>query len=263
MPTTDVGATRVNWRRGGAGDSVVLLHGLGGDIGFWDAELPALERDFDVIALDLRGSGATPSSAGGHEISDLADDVVAVLDDAGVARAHVVGFSMGGLVAQALALRHPGRLNRLVLASTYATMGHQARLFLDAVLDVYENGATATQMFELICPWLFSPAFVQDPANRAFFELPEGAADDQSMEDWRALYRAQRNFDVTEELSRISAPTLVVSGARDALVPAADALALRDGIAGARLEVFAESGHLVNVEDPARFIGSIRDFLRA
>lgn len=250
----------INWTEAGTGDCVVLLHGLGGDIGFWENEIGALAPHFRVIAVDLRGSGATPSTRG-FSIADLADDVRDVLDEAVVNRAHVVGFSLGGLVAQEFALRHSDRLGRLVLASTYAVMNRQARLFLDAVLDVYQNGATPKQMFDLISPWLFSTRFVNDPVNAPYFELPDDAADDQSMEDWRELYRAQQRFDSTGRLPVILAETLVVVGGRDSLVSTSDSRTLRDGIPHAKVLTFAESGHLTNVEEHGRFIATIREFL--
>jgi pimeloyl-ACP methyl ester carboxylesterase len=250
----------INWTEAGAGECLVLLHGLGGDVGFWENETAALAPYFRVIAIDLRGSGSTPSTRG-FTIADLADDVRIVLDEADVDTAHVVGFSLGGLVAQEFALRHPKRLKRLVLASTYAVMNTQARLFLDAVLDVYQKGATPKQMFDLISPWLFSTPFVNDPSNAAYFELPDDAADDQSMEDWRELYRAQQRFDSTSRLHDIRCPTLVIAGGVDHLVSAADSETLRDHIGHAEIATFAASGHLTNVEEADRFIATVREFL--
>ncbi|MFF1876161.1 alpha/beta fold hydrolase [Kitasatospora herbaricolor] len=247
----------------GSGPVVVLLHGLGGDAGVWDPEIAAWSDGLRLLAIDLRGSGGTPSSADGFTIADLADDVRAVLDDAGVDSAHVVGFSLGGLVAQEFALRHAARLKRLVLVSTYARMHRQAELFLDAVLAVYEQDRSATHMFDLIAPWLFSPSFVSDPSNAPYFELPDDAADDQSMEDWRALYRAQRAFDARDRLASIHAPTLVVAGELDALVPAGDAKALATGIPLARLHLIVGSGHLVNAEEPEQYRETVLGFLTA
>lgn len=156
MPTTATATSSINWTSEGDGDVLVLLHGLGGDIGFCETELVRLSSRFQTIAIDLRGSGGTPATVGGHTIADLADDVAAVLDDAGVDTAHVLGFSMGGLVAQEFALRHPARLRRLVLASTFAVMNPQARI-----------------------------DFIADPAHRDFFHYPDDEVD-QGTEAWRS-----------------------------------------------------------------------------
>ncbi|MFF1876914.1 alpha/beta fold hydrolase [Leifsonia sp. NPDC058230] len=263
MSITSGPAGPIHWTVVGSGPAVVLLHGLGGDADFWEPEIAAWSGGMRLIAIDLRGSGGTPSTGSDLTIADLADDVVAVLDDAGVDSAHVVGFSLGGLVAQEFALRHPDRLNRLVLVSTYARMHRQAELFLDAVLAVYEQDRSAKHMFDLIVPWLFSPSFVADPDNAPYFELPDDAADDQSMEDWRALYLAQKAFDARGRVASIHAPTLLVAGELDALVPVGDAKTLASEIPRARLHVIVGSGHLVNTEQPEQYHQAVFGFLTA
>jgi 3-oxoadipate enol-lactonase len=260
MPFTDVGVTRVHWQDAGSGPALVLLHGLGGDIDFWDVEREALSAEFRLILVDLRGSGRTAASPGGHRVEDLADDVFAVLDHADVPRAHVLGFSMGGLVAQAMAYRQPARVDRVVLASTYARMGTQSRMFLDAVLTTYQQSRSAGQLFDLIAPWLFSPEFVDDPANQSLLTFTDDG--DQTLDDWRQLYLAQRAFDATGVLNEIVAPTLVIAGAQDALVPTADAAALAQAIAGARLRMIPGAGHLITVEARQEFLQAVRGFLR-
>jgi 3-oxoadipate enol-lactonase len=140
-------------------------------------------------------------------------------------------------------------------------MHRHAELFLDAVLTVYEQDRSAKQMFDLIAPWLFSPAFVADPDNVVYFQFPPEAEDDQSVEDWRALYLAQRAFDTRDRLALISTPTLVIAGEADALVPVADAKSLATGIPGGHLTVIAGSGHLVNAEQPEQFRSAVEAFL--
>jgi 3-oxoadipate enol-lactonase len=254
----------VHWIRDGHGPPLVLLHGLGGDVEFWTAEISALHHAFDVIAIDLRGSGDTPATNGGHTIDDLADDLAAVLDGLSLGSAHIVGFSMGGNVAQAFATRYPERVDRLVLASTFAVMNAQARGFLDAVLDVYATGATSKQMFDLICPWLFSLSFLTDPANGDYFKYPEGGQEEeQSMDAWRQLYLAQRAFDARDRLASVVADTLVLVGEHDSLVSIDDARELIDGIPSADLDVITGAGHLINIEAPKQFITAIYHHLGA
>ena len=250
---------RVAWSDEGAGPAVVLLHGLGGDRGFWAAETSAWRGSFRVLAVDLGGSGGTPVAAGGQSVATLADDVCAVLDDAGVGSAHVVGFSMGGLVAQSMAARHPQRVDRLVLASTYAVMNPQARMFLDAVRDVVLASGSLRAVFPLVCPWLFSVGFLADPANAAWLGAPED--EDEPPAGWLAQYQAQRDFDGRADLHRITAPTLVLAGDEDRLVSPADAHALIEGIAGATVSTYPGSGHLINVEQPDRFVTEVRTWL--
>lgn len=253
--------TATDWTSEGDGPALVLLHGLGGDRGFWSAETAAFRDDFRVLTLDLRGSGTAASAGGGHTVADLADDVCAVLDAAGVDAAHVLGFSMGGLVAQSLAVRHPGRVDRLVLASTYAVMNPQARMFLDAVRDVVLAHGSMAPVFPLVLPWLLSVGFLADPENAGWAEVPDD--DGEPPAGWLAQYAAQRAFDGRAGLGLVRARTLVLAGAEDRLVTTADAEVLAVGIPGAVALTFAGAGHLVNVEDQARFVADVRAFLRA
>jgi pimeloyl-ACP methyl ester carboxylesterase len=260
MSFTEGPSGPIHWTVRGEGETLVVLHGLGGDVSFWEAETAALADRFRVLAVDLRGSGRTPAAEDGHTIDDLADDVAAILSDQDLASAHVLGFSMGGLVAQALAVRHPRAVERLVLASTFAVMNPQARLFLDAVLDVYEGGATPKQMFDLICPWLFSAEFLADPVNDAYLRYPEDDPDEQPLDDWRKLYLAQRAFDGTSDLATITAPTLVITGSEDRLAPVKDGESLARAIPDAHLRILP-GGHLVNLESPNLFIEAVRAHL--
>lgn len=253
------GTARVHWFSQGAGETIVLLHGMGGEIDFFTTEIAELSTRFQVIAIDLRGSGGTPGT-GGHTMADLAGDVRAVLDDAGVARAHVLGFSMGGCVAQAFATGYPNRLDKLVLAATFAVLNPQARLFLDAVRQVYLRTGSQRMLFDLVCPWLFSVRFLADPAAAEYISFPD-TEPDEPVEAWTAQYAAQREFDGRSALADIAAPTLVLCGGEDALVSRADAELLAGAIPDVRLRVLPGAGHLVNIEEPREFLATVAEFL--
>ncbi|MEG2803673.1 alpha/beta fold hydrolase [Stenotrophomonas sp.] len=242
--------------------AVVLIHGLGGDASFWAAEQAALAAHFRVLTVDLRGSGLSARTSGAFAIEDLARDVVAILDHAGITHAHVVGFSMGGVVAQALASHAPGRVDRLVLAATFARTNPQAVLFLQAVGTVYRRGATPRQVFDLVLPWLFSEAFFSDPRAAPYLDYPEEAADEQTPQDWQRLLDAMCAFDGHARLATLACPTLVMAGDEDRLATLADAQHLASGIPGAVLHVL-RGGHLMNVESPEAFIEHVMQFLRA
>lgn len=233
------------------GQPLVLLHGLGGDHTFWDREAHELADDFHVIAVDLRD---------GPTIADMADGVCAHLDSLGIASAHVVGFSMGGLVAQHLAAQKPDRVDKLVLASTYAVMNPQVRMFLDAVRDIVIAGGTQRDVYQLVCPWLFSIAFVSDPANAALLTAPDD--DGESSAGWLAQYQAQRQFDGRSDLAAIAAPTLVLAGTEDRLVPPSDTTQLTEGLSDVTVAHYEGYGHLINIEAPERFVADLRNYLR-
>jgi 3-oxoadipate enol-lactonase len=254
-------AHEMHWRATGHGrHTVVLLHGLGGDIDFWDDTVSVLSKSMQVIALDLRGSGGTPATPGGHTIADLADDVRDTLDAENIERAHVIGFSMGGLVAQSFATRHSERLDRLVLASTFQTMSVRSRVFLDAIANMVHHGVSDRQVFELVGPWLFSSMYLSQPENADVLHFPDDI-EEQAGEGWLNQYAAQRKFD-SRTLGTIAAPTLVLGGADDSLVPTCAHAELARAIPAAQLSLIDGAGHLINVEEPERFHREILDFLQ-
>lgn len=264
MPTVNTARGALHWIEAGqpTAPAVLLIHGLGGDAGFWAAEQPALAARFRVLAVDLRGSGLTPGTANAFSADDLAQDLLAILDHAGIDAVHVVGFSMGGVVAQALASTAPARVQRLVLAATFATPNPQARLFLQAVGAIYRAGATPKQIFDLVLPWLFSERFLSDPRAAPWLDYPEDAPDEQSAADWQRLLDAMTGFDGHARLQHIRAPTLVICGDEDRLATPGDAQQLLAGIAGATLSTL-RGGHLMNVESPDAFLAQVERFLLA
>ena len=183
--------------------AVVLIHGLGGDAQFWGVEQTALARHYRVLAVDLRGSGWSPGTLEAFSIEDLARDVECMLDEAGISSAHVIGFSMGGVVAQALAVASPHRIKRLVLAATFAIVYPQARLFLEAIGSVYRDGISARQLYELVLPWLFSVAFLDDSRSAPYLAYPDEQGEEQSRDDWLSLLAALLAFDGRARLGAI------------------------------------------------------------
>lgn len=245
----------------GSGPPLVLISGLGGDATFWTGSLLALTRHFQVIIFDNRGIGRSAMPDIPYTIEGLADDVAFLLDELGIQAAHVLGFSMGGCIAQSFALRHAHRLEKLIIAASYARIGRQAEWFLDAVLSVYETGATPKQMYYLILPWLFSPGYLKRPESDAMLAFDENDPLQQPLYAFRWHYHAQREFDCRTELAQITAPTLVLAGEHDALVPLADTRELASSIPGSRFFAFPEAGHLFNWEQPQLFHTQVIAFL--
>jgi len=263
MPTSHRSRTGLHWLEDGPGadaPAVVLIHGLGGDAQFWSVEQAALAARFRVLAVDMRGSGLSPGCVDGVCIDDLARDVESILDEAGIASAHVVGFSMGGVVTQALACTAPHRVERLVLAATFARTLPQAQLFLQAIGSAYRETICGKQLYQLVLPWLFSENFLADPRAIPYLSYPEEQGDEPSREDWLRLLDAMLAFDGRPRLHDIRVPTLIISGDEDRLAPLAGAQELAAGIAGSALAIVA-GGHLMNVESPEAFIRQIEQFL--
>lgn len=246
----------------GEGEPLVLISGLGGDHTFWNASIELLSSKYQVIVFDTRGIGKTEAPKGPYSMELFADDLAALLDALQISKANVLGFSMGGNIALAFTLKYPQRVAKLIIAASYATMSHQVRLFLDAVLSVYEGGATSRQMFELIAPWLFSMPFLSVPNHSIYLEYDENDPDQQPFYAWKNQYLAMQSFDVVAQLSKIKVPTLILAGEDDRLAHLEDSILLVDKIENAILKTISKSGHLINYEYPDLFHNYILEFLQ-
>ncbi|HTE25737.1 alpha/beta fold hydrolase [Flavitalea sp.] len=245
----------------GEGPPLILISGLGGDHFFWDSSLKILSKHFQVITYDTRGIGKTDAPKTSYSLDIFTDDLIALMDELKIEKAHILGFSMGGNIALTLALKSPGRISKLIIAASHAVINHQIRLFVDAVLNVYESGISTKQMFDLICPWLFSNSFLSNPKNEIYLKYDENEPDQQPLYAWKNQYLAQRNYNVVDSIDKIKLPTLIINGEFDLFATLEDAKLLRDKIEHSVLNVIPQSGHLINYENPELFHKYILDFL--
>ena len=237
----------------GAGPAVVLLQGLGLSSRFW-FDVPdrlASERGAPrhVLAIDNRGTGASDKPRRLWRMGTMADDVIAVLDHAGVEKAFVVGISMGGMIAQHVALRHPSRVRGLVLLATTSGF-HMGALpeaaALGRLLSIPFGGPrAATNLTRLLLPeskW--------GRAREIFRDWPSAMhADPTAPHTFAAHLFAASTHLVTRKLRHIACPAIVVAGSHDQLIPLRNATVLADLIPRAELEVVAETGHAIFADD--------------
>lgn len=190
----------------------VLIHGVGDSAASWDAVLGGLDRPEDVLRYDLRGHGSAPVRPLVAGIEDFVDDLVALLDSHGIVRADIVGFSLGGLIAQAMAIRHPERVRRLVVIGSVAGRTPEERARVEARLrDVEENGPLGVA--ERSVERWFTPEYLLEHPEARQEVLDQMAALDR--EAYTAAYRVLASTDLAAELDRISAPTLAIAGEGD------------------------------------------------
>lgn len=234
---------------------VVLCNSLGTDLHMWDAQADALAGDFFVVRHDSRGHGLSGSGSGPFGIDRLARDVIALLDHLQVERAAVCGISMGGLLAQWLAIHHPQRVTKLVLANTAARIGSldawqaRAALVRSAGMDAVADGAAAR--------W-FTPAFIAQQA--ATVARMVDALRRQDAHGYAACCEALAQADLRAQVAAITAPALIIAGQHDAVTTVDDACALQLQIAGARLATL-DASHLSNLEASTAFTALLREFL--
>ncbi|WP_217616072.1 alpha/beta fold hydrolase [Cellulomonas sp. GbtcB1] len=254
--TADDG-TRLRWREQGAGSPVLLLQGQATAMAGWDRVAADLASEFRVLRTEQRGVAGTDPGPGGRvpdglTTRDLARDVRAVLDAAGVATAQVVGHSMGGKIAQWLAVDAPDRVASLVLLATSAGASDGVPRDAEAHrLLLAGDGAARTRLF-------FDDAWAARHPDevRTFFAL------DADRPTLRALYRASAEHAALGALGAVVAPTLVVHGTEDRLARLASAERLAAAVPGARLVAVAGARHGLHL-DSAEAAAAVREFLRA
>ncbi|MEU4519758.1 3-oxoadipate enol-lactonase [Amycolatopsis sp. NPDC024027] len=244
---------------GPGGAPVVVFGGsLGSDVRMWEPQVaPLVERGFRVVRYDARGHGGSPVPPGPYELEDLGADVLALLDELGVERAHHVGLSLGGMTGMWLGVHAPDRVASLVLCCTSAKLGPPS-MWVERARTVRAEG-TAAVAEAGVRRWL-TPGYVERHPDRAEFLRAMIAA--VPAEGYAACCGAIERMDQLGTLPKISAPTLVIAGADDpATSPDEHARPIAEGIPGARLEVVANAAHLGNYEQPAAFTRLILDHL--
>lgn len=211
-----------------------------------------------MVRYDVRGHGASPLAAP-FTFEDLADDLRGLLDELGIARAHVVGLSMGGVIARLLALRHPERIARLVLCSTLASIGASAGSTWKERAQRVREGGMAALVDSSLAHWF--PAHALGACTPAV-EHVRAMVQATSAEAYLAVCEAVARLDFFHRQPEIRARTLVLAGAEDPNLPTLAPQALASAISGAELTVFPGAGHFPNLDVFEAFNQRLLDFLR-
>jgi len=259
MAFTRLNNLLVHWREAGRPDApaLIFVNSLGTDCRLWDELAQMLGHDWRIVLYDKRGHGLTEVTPGPYDIATLADDLLALADHLHLARFTVVGLSIGGLIAQQVALRAPERLSALVLADTAAQIG-TADGWNERISMVRQGGLVA----------------IADAVMQRWFTPPFHAAHPDELSGWRAMLcstpvegyaatcAALRAADLTAQISAITVPTLVVAGDADQSTPPALVQATASRIPGARFEQIPACGHIPPAEQPALLAAMISRHLQ-
>ena len=258
------GEVRIAYEVIGDGEPLVLVHGLGYDRRGWGPMPGLLARDFRVVLFDNRGVGESDVPEGPYAVPQMAADVAAVLDDAGIETTNVFGVSLGGFVAQEFALAYPDRVRKLVLASTapggprshpmpaagleafgrFPTMEREAGLRLMVENSLGEHGVRER------------PELVEEVYRYRLERAP-------TLAGWQAQAVAGATFDAYDRIGAIAAPTLILQGGADTVVDPRNADLLASLIPDARVERIDHSGHLMVWEEGERLAPVVKEFLQS
>lgn len=261
MSTARVNGIEVNYRLEGDGpETIVLVNGLADDLETWGYQLDALlGAGYRVLRFDNRGVGRSAKPIGPYTTRLFAEDTKALVDELGLVGFHLLGVSMGGMIAQEYALGWPGDLATLTLACTYAAPGPFCGRMYDLWADVATFSGLPTVMRDVTL-WAFTPAFFEErPEEAAEFDTAMRMIDQPVPAYLAQLYSIQRH-DTSARLGEITVPTLVIAGESDILIPVSLSRRLHDGIAGSQWATTA-GGHACIWEHPDDFNRSVLEFL--
>ncbi len=264
MPLVDVGDTSLYYELHGQGHPLVMIRGLGSNADHWYSQLPALATQYRVTIFDNRGIGRSSDPGGQFSVAMMAGDTLGLLDALQLERPHVLGLSMGGMIAQELAINHPDRVHGLILACTHPGSEEQVRpalevenLFLEMVHEATPESKAAA------APTLFDPKNLAEKPEvaqeYAQVSLKHPAGAEILTKQWNAV----QDHDTHDRLADITAPTLVLTGDADVLIPPGNSDILARRIPGAKLVVVPGGGHQILVERPAVCNQIILEFLKS
>jgi 3-oxoadipate enol-lactonase len=237
---------------------VTLSHSLATDISMWEPQLAALRARYRVLNYDTRGHGATEVTPGGYTLDQLAEDARALLQALGIGKTHWCGLSMGGMIGQTLALKHPELFASLSLCDTSSRIPAEARpLWADRIKTAESQG-----MEPLVEPtlgrWLTAPFRERRKDVEA---KVAGMIRATPPKGYAGCCHAISALDLTDRISAISLPTLIVVGEEDQGTPVAASKVMHERIKGSELVIIPSAAHLANLEQPEAFTGAVTGFL--
>jgi len=262
MPTTHVTGFRMYYEIHGVGFPLLLINGLGSDRREWLCQLPGFASRFRVVVFDNKGAGDSDVPPGPYTTSGMGDDAAALLAALGIDRAHVMGVSLGGMIAQELALRHPGRVERLVLACT-SPGGKAAVRPSDEALSAFTRSAEGRPEEDLrrMIPFLYTERFAREHPGEIESFIARRLLYPTSPEGHAAQLAAAVGHAAGDGLSAVRARTLVIAGTEDRLVPPENSQRIADRIPGAKLVLLPGAPHRLFAENAEAFNREVLSFL--
>ena len=262
MPIAELENLNMYYEIIGQGEPLVMIRGLGSNVDHWYEQAPVLSKKYQLLVFDNRGIARSSDPGDAFSTRDMAADTAALMEAAGIKRAHVLGYSMGGMVAQEMALNHPEKVRGLILVATDCGITQRikarpevSRLFSQMV----SLGTTEAKLAAAACLYaqktFESKTDVIERYNEVSMRFP--ASQDIMARQWAAVTR----HDACSRLQKISSPTLTLTGSEDVLIPPENAKMMAEMIPDARMKAIDGGGHLFLIEQPQQFNQAVGDFL--
>jgi pimeloyl-ACP methyl ester carboxylesterase len=261
MPFLNVNAIKIHYQISGDGPWLTIIGGLGDTVHNWAVLALPLARHFKVLLLDNRGAGQSDRPSGPYRVETFASDVLAAWQELGIAKSHVLGFSMGGKVAMHLAVHHPHTVDKLILVAT-AAAGEKAPYPTETdIKTMLGSFANTAEHFARQFDVLFSERHKKKFSAQNFVTFKMNEKFPQTPADFAAQLAAVRDFDMTGEVHHITQPTLIISGTEDRMASYKNSEWLKDNIPNAKLALYPEVGHIPQAEESKRFLNDVSEFL--
>ena len=260
MPFAENQGTKIYWDDQGQGQPVLLIMGLGWASNMWHRTRPVLTSRYRTIAFDNRGAGRSDVPPGPYSMALMASDAAAVLDAAGIDSAHLVGASMGGMIAQEFALQYPGRVRSLILACSAPGGPHAVQAEPEAIQLLFRQVATPRERAEAAVPFIYDASTPRKLVEQDLTTLSELYPSPQG---YMAQLQGILAWEAYSRLPQISVPTLVIHGANDRLIPAANADLIASRIPGSKLVKIPQASHIFMTDQPTAAHQAMLEFLAA
>jgi pimeloyl-ACP methyl ester carboxylesterase len=262
MPTVNVRGAELYYEEHGRGEPLVLVPGFGTGLWIWYRQVPAFAERFRTIVFDPRGVARSAAADEPFTMRDLADDLAALLEALKVERAHVLGASFGGFIAQEFALAHPARTRSLVLCCTsYGGAGHRPPAPETLAAIASTKGLNTEERVRENLLLAFSPRFVEEYPDEVERVINLRAANVVPEHAYLRQLQAAVAFDAAARVGAINVPTLVITGDADVIVPHENSLNLAAAIPGATLRVIDGGSHAFFIEQSEEFNRAVVEFL--
>ncbi len=263
MPTTTINNISIYYEQHGEGsDDLILIGGLSSDHQVWKSTLRHFSKHFRILIFDNRGAGKSSTPDYPYTTEMMANDVLQLMDLLGIKRAHVLGHSMGGCIAQQMALLAPEKINKMIVACSRAKPNALANMALTMREKLQAAGMPIEILAEYVMPLLFSETFLQNEMQvKGFIQWTMQNPHPQSAKGFSHQLHAVKTHDVSNRLSEIQAPTLVIAGDEDILMPKASAKIFSESLKNSEFVVIPDCAHMPHVEKSREFAECVMRFL--
>ena len=261
-----IGNVELNYMMAGEGESILFINGFSTDLTIWSIQMAELAKEYRVVLFDNRGTGLSGKDNGNYSMERLADDVSLLLEKLNIPSVHLVGHSMGGLIAQHVAIRHPSLVKTLVLASTFLKAPKKGHLTFHLLPDILEKiGCEA--FVDLVISQNYSSLYIENNYRKIILmrrllinHLKQVPIDTPIL---RKLVQGILEHDTEKLVNKIQVPTLIIVGLLDKVFPPYLSKALAEKIPHEQLEVLDNCGHNLMLEQPEAFTRKIKEFIKS